>query len=134
MHPLEDRGAGNKKNARHKSDPMFHIVHAQKHQNRPGWSSDVRALLQSGRITASQLKKDIRFLCERMRPVLLCADGYPLVEDAGGEVGYCDLLRRINGETTDSDDPVEDKNDAAVCLNWAKSLGWKQQVPERSLL
>lgn len=97
-------------------------------------ATDVRALLKSGRITKSQLKKDIRFLCERLRPVLLCADGYPLVEDAGGEVGYCDLLRRINGETTDSDDSLEDENDADACLTWAKSLGWKQKVPEKNLL
>lgn len=93
-------------------------------------TTDVSSLLDSGRINEKELRNDIKFLCERLRPVLLCADGYPLVEDAGGEVGYCQMLEEINGKGIDFFDP----DYTFDYLAWAKNLGWKQQVPGKKLL
>ena len=64
------------------------------------------------------------------RPVLLAADGYPLVEDVGGAYGYTEFLNAVNGHPSS----FFEYNDPASTLEWGKSLGWKAAVPGKSLL
>ena len=60
--------------------------------------SDVQEPVDTGRLKLSELREYIKRLCEIQRPVLLAADGYNLVKDAGGVSGYCAFLKGINGK------------------------------------
>ena len=92
--------------------------------------SDVQELVNAGRLKLSELRENIKRLCEIQRPVLLAADGYNLVEDAGGVSGYCAFLKGINGEDCGGyayEDPKESRT-------WAESLGWKDKVPTKAIV
>ena len=91
---------------------------------------DVQSLVDAGRVKLPELRESIKRLCEIQRPVLLAADGFNLVEDAGGVDGYCAFLRNINGEVCDNyayDNPIESRI-------WAESLGWKDKVPTKAIV
>jgi len=92
--------------------------------------SNAQGLIDAGRIQLSTLRNDIKHICEYLRPVLLAADGYSLIEDVGGESGYCAFLKGIHGE----DCGGYDYEDATESRKWAGSLGWKENVPSRSIV
>ncbi len=92
--------------------------------------SNVQHLVDQGRLNLAEFRQDMKHLCECQRPVLIAADGYNLVEDVGGPMGYCAFLRGIHGEDCGAysyEDPVESRA-------WARSLGWKEKVPNKSIV
>lgn len=93
-------------------------------------SYDVSDLLSSCRVTEHRIREAVKDVCMLNRPVLLAADGYPLVEDVGGAYGYTEFLNAVNGHPSS----FFEYNDPASTLEWGKSLGWKAAVPGKSLL
>lgn len=59
------------------------------------------------------------------KPVCVCAEGVPLVEDVGGVDGFFDFIRTIHGE---------DAEEAASLRTWARGLGWKEIIPKAEKL
>lgn len=57
----------------------------------------------------------IQRVCVLARPVILAADGYPIMDDCGGTDGYVDTLRSIEDGDKDS-------------KAWAESMGWKKKI------
>ena len=54
-------------------------------------------------------------VCVLARPVILAADGYPLIDDCGGIDGYVESLRAIEDGDKDS-------------KAWAEGMGWKKKI------
>lgn len=91
---------------------------------------NVQHLVDQGRLNLAEFRQDIKHLCEYQRPVLIAADGYNPVEDVGGAAGYCAFLRGIHGEDCGGY-PYEDP---AGSKSWARSLGWKEKVPSKTIV
>ena len=72
---------------------------------------DVEELIRSGSVTEKGVKDAIKKVCTLARPVILAADGYPLVDDCGGVEGFVRMLKEIE------DGDKETKN-------WAEGMGW----------
>lgn len=77
-------------------------------------------LVKVGRVTEKEVREAIRRVCVLARPVILAADGYPLIDDCGGSMGYTETLRAIEDGDKDSKD-------------WADSMGWKKKI-DKSVL
>lgn len=54
-------------------------------------------------------------VCVLARPVILAADGYPLIDDCGGIDGYVETLSSIEDGDKDS-------------KAWAEGMGWKKKI------
>ena len=76
---------------------------------------DVEELIRSGSVTEKGVKDAIKKVCTLARPVILAADGYPLVDDCGGVEGFVRMLKEIE------DGDKETKN-------WAEGMGWKKKI------
>lgn len=76
--------------------------------------------MKVGRVTEKEVREAIRRVCVLARPVILAADGYPLIDDCGGSMGYTETLRAIEDGDKDSKD-------------WADSMGWKKKI-DKSVL
>lgn len=81
---------------------------------------DAEYLVKAGRVTEKEVRDAIQRVCVLARPVILAADGYPLMDDCGGTEGYVDTLRSI--EDGDKDNKA-----------WANSMGWKKKI-DKSVL
>ena len=90
----------------------------------------VQHLVDQGRLNLAEFRQDIKHLCEYQRPVLLAADGYNPVEDVGGPGGYCAFLHGIHGE----DCGGYSYENSSESRAWAHSLGWKEKVPNKSIV
>jgi len=67
-------------------------------------------------------------VAEKRRPVCIAKDGHEVLDDVGGIMGYCDMLRRLAAREPDDqewDDIIE----------WAYSMGWdgREISAERTL-
>lgn len=93
-----------------------------------GWNltikamKDVEYLVKDGRITAEQIKEAMKDVCTLARPVVIAADGLPLVEDVGGGYGFNEFLKGINGLGSSM---YDDKKES---LAWAKGNGWSGKI------
>ena len=58
---------------------------------------------------------------ETERPICVAADGLPVMDDAGGIRGYCELLRVVKGKEESEVSAFESKEDAK---DWARMMGW----------
>ena len=76
---------------------------------------DAEYLVKAGRVTEKGIRDAIQRVCVLARPVILAADGYPLMDDCGGTDGYVDTLRSIEDGDKDS-------------KAWAESMGWKKKI------
>lgn len=75
---------------------------------------DAEYLVKAGRVTEKGIKEAIQRVCVLARPVILAADGYPLIDDCGGIDGYVESLRAIEDGDKDS-------------KAWAEGMGWKKK-------
>ncbi len=93
-----------------------------------GWSftikplKNVEYLIKDGRITVDKIREAIKDVCTLARPVVIAADGLPLVEDVGGEYGYMEFLKGINGQGSGL---YENEKES---LQWAKGNGWSEKI------
>ena len=71
--------------------------------------------MKAGRVTEKGIREAIQRVCVLARPVILAADGYPLIDDCGGIDGYVETLRAI--EDGDKDTKA-----------WAEGMGWKKKI------
>ena len=76
---------------------------------------DTEYLVKAGRVTEKEIRDAIQRVCVLARPVILAADGYPLIDDVGGPMGYAETLRAIEDGDKDS-------------RTWAESRGWKKKI------
>lgn len=76
---------------------------------------DAEYLVKAGRAMEKGIRDAIQRVCVLARPVILAADGYPLMDDCGGTDGYVDTLRSIEDGDKDS-------------KAWAESMGWKKKI------
>lgn len=67
------------------------------------------------RVTEKQVKDTIKKVCTLSRPVILAADGYPLVDDCGGLYGYVKMLLEI-------------ENGDKETRQWAEDMYWKKKI------
>jgi len=77
-----------------------------------------------------KIKKSYHAQENEKLPVCVSATGPMLIEDVGGVYGMSDFLDALNGKEDDhgySDDIQETKE-------WAKSQGWKKNVPVEKIL
>lgn len=81
---------------------------------------DAEYLVKAGRVTEKGIRDAIQRVCLLARPVILAADGYPLMDDCGETDGYVDTLRSIEDGDKDS-------------KAWAESMGWKKKI-DKSVL
>ena len=75
---------------------------------------DAEYLVKAGRVTEKGIREAIQRVCVLARPVILAADGYPLIDDCGGIDGYVESLRAIEDGDKDS-------------KAWAEGMGWKKK-------
>ena len=76
---------------------------------------DAEYLVKAGRVTEKGIREAIQRVCVLARPVILAADGYPLIDDCGGIDGYVESLRAIEDGDKDS-------------KAWAEGMGWKKKI------
>lgn len=69
------------------------------------------------RVTAGEMKEAIKSVLTLARPMVIAADGLPLIEDVGGVYGFIEFLK---GEGM-----YEDKEES---LLWAKGNGWSGKI------
>lgn len=83
-------------------------------------------LVESGRITQTELDRANVKCREVYRPVLIARDGEMLVDDVGGVYGFADFLEKINPELKGlgPEEKEEARRKKKEYLTWAKSLGW----------
>ena len=88
-------------------------------------------LIESGRITQSELDRANVKCREVYRPVLIARDGEMLVDDVGGIHGFAEFLKTINPDLKgmDPEEKEEAKQKKKEYLTWAKSLGWHRDNP-----
>lgn len=86
-------------------------------------------LVESGRITQTELDRANVKCREVYRPVLIARDGEMLVDDVGGISGFCEFLQDINPDFTGMtlEKKEEAKQRKKEMLTWAKSLGWHRE-------
>ena len=83
---------------------------------------DIGYLMKDGRLSAEEMRKAIKNLCTLTRPIVVAADGLPLIEDVGGVSGYLDFIKGIHGLDSERYDDKEDS------LKWAKGQGWTGKI------
>ena len=83
---------------------------------------DADYLVKDKRINRNQIKEAINEVYINARPIVIAADGLPLIEDVGGVYGYIDFLKGINGLDSEM---YEDKKDYLI---WAKNNGWPGKI------
>ena len=71
--------------------------------------------MKDGRVTEKGIREAVQRVCVLARPVILAADGYPLIDDCGGIDGYVESLRAIEDGDKDS-------------KAWAEGMGWKKKI------
>ena len=76
---------------------------------------DAEYLVKAGRVTEKGIREAIQRVCVLARPVILAADGYPLIDDCGGIDGYVETLRAIEDGDKDS-------------KAWTEGMGWKKKI------
>ena len=83
-------------------------------------------LVESGKITQSELDRANVKCREVYRPVLIARDGEMLVDDVGGIHGFTDFLRKVNPvlKGLDPEDKEDARREKREYLEWARSLGW----------
>ena len=86
-------------------------------------------LVESGRITQSELDRANVKCREVYRPVLIARDGDMVLDDVGGLSGFADFLKDINPDFTDMtpEEKEEAKERKKEMLTWAKGLGWHRE-------
>lgn len=72
------------------------------------------------RVTEKDVKDTIKKVCTLARPVILAADGYPLVDDCNGLIGYIDTLKEIKEGDKES-------------KRWIEGMGWKKKIDKNAL-
>lgn len=101
-----------------------------------GWRIKITAsencpdLVESGRVTQTELDRANVKCRETYRPVLIAKDGEMLLDDVGGLNGYAEFLRAINPDMdslTDADACADAKQQKKELLEWAKDMGWKKE-------
>lgn len=86
-------------------------------------------LVESGRITQTELDRANVKCREVYRPVLMARDGEMLVDDVGGLSGFCEFLQDINPDFTGMtpEEKEEAKQRKKEMLTWARGLGWHRE-------
>lgn len=86
-------------------------------------------LVESGRITQTELDRANVKCREVYRPVLIARDGEMLVDDVGGLHGFADFLQKINPDlkAMDQEEKEAARQEKRECMTWAKSLGWHRE-------
>lgn len=69
------------------------------------------------RVKAENIKEAVKTVLTLTRPVVVAADGLPLIEDVGGIYGYIDFM---NGEGV-----YEDEEES---LEWTRGNGWSGKI------
>lgn len=70
-----------------------------------------------GRVSAAEIKEAMKSVLTLARPMVIAADGLPLIEDVGGPYGFMEFLK---GEGM-----YEDREES---LAWAKGNGWTGKI------
>ena len=73
--------------------------------------------LTKGRVSAAEIKEAMKSVLTLARPMVIAADGLPLIEDVGGPYGFMEFLK---GEGM-----YEDREES---LAWAKGNGWTGKI------
>ena len=89
-------------------------------------SENCMDLVETGRITQSELDRANVKCREVYRPVMIARNGEMLVDDVGGIDGFADFLETVNPELKgmDPEEKEEARQEKKESLIWAKSLGW----------
>ena len=89
-------------------------------------SANCPDLVESGRITQTELDRANVKCREVYRPVMIARDGEMLIDDVGGLGGFANFLEKIHPELNgmDPDEKENAKCEKKELLAWAKSLGW----------
>lgn len=92
-------------------------------------SENCADLVESERITQTELDRANVKCREVYRPVLLARDGEMLVDDVGGIHGFADFLEEINPDLKGltAEEKEEAKQKKKESLTWAKGLGWHRE-------
>ena len=98
-------------------------------------SRDCVDLVESGRITQTELDRANIKCRETYRPVLIARDGIDVMDDVGGLPGFTNFLESINpvldGLTPEErEEAMQEKRDWLV---WAKGQGWKRNEKMRNI-
>lgn len=90
-------------------------------------SENCADLVETGRITQSELDRAHVKCREVYRPVLIARDGEMLVDDVGGIHGFTEFLKTINPELKgmEPEEKEEAKREKRESLEWARYLGWR---------
>lgn len=70
-----------------------------------------------GRVSAQEMKEAIKNVLTLARPIVIAADGLPLVENVGGPYGFMEFIK--------GEGPYENK---AASFAWARSNGWPGKI------
>ena len=79
-------------------------------------------LIRTGRLTAEELEEARKMVEGKYRPVMVGADGFNAIDDAGGMHGLGEFYRCVNGGKNGG---MYDNKAEAVA--WARSLGWSKR-------
>ncbi len=86
-----------------------------------------RDLVEENNIGEDELEEAINTVIEKHKPVCIHKDGLPVMDDAGGLLGYADIL----GVIFES----EDKEEKSSMTWWSKEQGWNtKKVPVKMIL
>ena len=90
-------------------------------------SENCADLVETGRITQSELDRAHVKCREVYRPVMIARDGEMLVDDVGGIHGFTEFLKTINPELKgmEPEEKEEAKREKRESLEWARYLGWR---------
>ena len=83
---------------------------------------DCEDLIQSGRLDPEELETARTTVAEKYRPVMVGADGFNAIDDAGGMGGLGEFYRCVNGGACG--DLYDNKADAEA---WARGVGWSRR-------
>ena len=84
--------------------------------------ADCEDLLEAGRLSPEELDAARATVEEKYRPVMVGADGFNAIDDAGGMSGLGEFYRCVNGGESGS--LYDNKADAEA---WARGLGWSRR-------
>ena len=89
-------------------------------------SENCTDLVESGRISQTELDRANVKCREVYRPVLIARDGEMLVDDVGGIHGFADFLQKINPDLKgmNTEEKEGARREKKEYLVWARSLGW----------
>lgn len=94
-------------------------------------SENCQDLVESGRVTQSELDRANVKCREAYRPVIIARDGEMLLDDVGGIHGFAKFLRTINLDLEDMgpEEQRKAKREKKKAEEWAKSRGWHRDNP-----